>query len=193
MWCMLQGVLPTAYNLRSRMVEMPSLCPVCALQRESAHHLLCWCPFARDCWSLTSVPLPGQFQSIMAWVSNLITHQYTEELCLDFMVCWALWSHQNNIVWRKQSWTTYQLLSFAGKTLREWRQAQQCKVMTQKSLEMPDSMPIRWNKSPYNWTKLNVDVAIFNNESSMGLGCCFVLISISNSIPKRRNYGRLAL
>ena len=87
------------------------------------------------------------------------------------MVCWALWSHQNNIVWRKQSWTTYQLLSFAGKNLREWRQAQQCKVMTQKSLEMPDSMPIRWNKSPYNSTKLNVDVAIFNNGSSTGLGC----------------------
>ena len=107
----------------------------------------------------------------MAWVSNLITHQYTEELCLAFMVCWALWSHLNNIVWRNQRWTTYQLLSFAGKTLTKWRQAQQCKVMTQKSLEMPNSMPIRWNKPPYNWTKLHVDAAIFNNGSSTGLGC----------------------
>ena len=87
------------------------------------------------------------------------------------MVCWALWSHRNNIVWRNQRWTTYQLLSFAGKTLTEWRQAQQCKVMTQKSLEMPDSMPIHWNKLPYNWTKLDVDAAIFNNGSSTGLGC----------------------
>ena len=66
---------------------------------------------------------------------------------------------------------TQKSLSFVGKTLREWRQAQQCKVMTQKSLEMPDSMPIRWNKPPYNWTKLNVDAAIFNNGSSTGLGC----------------------
>ena len=107
----------------------------------------------------------------MAWVSNLITHQYTEELCLAFMVCWALCSHLNNIVWRNQRWTTYQLLSFAGKTLTKWHQAQQCKVMTQKILEMPNSMPIRWNKPPYNWTKLHVDAAIFNNGSSTGLGC----------------------
>ena len=168
---MQQGVLPTTDNLRSRMVEMPSLCPICAQQRESTHHLLFWCPFARDCWSLTSVPIHGQFQSVMELVSNFISHQSNEDLCLASMVCWALWCHLNNVVWRNHRWTSFQLLSYAGKTLTQCYQAQQCKVMTQNSIEMQDYEPIRWKKPPYNRTKLIVDAAIFNNGSSMGLGC----------------------
>ena len=39
-----------------------------------------------------------------------------------------------------------------------------------------------------------MDKKIYNLQCSISkLAQCFVLISISNSIPKRRNYGRLAL
>ena len=39
--------------------------------------------------------------------------------------------------------------------------------------------------------KLNVDIPNFNGD--LNIEGCFVLISMPNSIPKRRNYGRLAL
>ena len=49
MWRALKGVLPTADNLRRRMIQVQSLCPVCVQDRESMHHLLGRCPIAREC------------------------------------------------------------------------------------------------------------------------------------------------
>ena len=49
MWCLLKGILPIPDNLRSHMVNIPSLCLLCARDRESTHHLILQCPIAQEC------------------------------------------------------------------------------------------------------------------------------------------------
>ena len=61
----LQGTLPTADRLQSRMVPVSPLCPVCGVDRESTLHLFFECPFAMSCWILTPIPAHEQYESIM--------------------------------------------------------------------------------------------------------------------------------
>ena len=48
MWRAANNVLPTADNLRSRKVQVPSLCSVCNAFNESVLHTLVDCGFAKS-------------------------------------------------------------------------------------------------------------------------------------------------
>ena len=50
-----------------------------------------------------------------------------------------------------------------------------------------------WSRLPSSSSTFLAKVEILAFISISSDSACFVLISISNSIPKRRNYGRLAL
>ena len=144
MWRTLQGVLPTAANLRSRMVPVQQLCPVCANERETSPHLLIRCSFARECWSLTSMPIPGQFEVFSAWLSKMLDQRSTEEMCIAIMMCWAIWLNRNNIVWRNICCNPSQLVHFATKKLAEWHNAQQCKYRPHINSDQRNPEPVRW-------------------------------------------------
>ena len=60
MWRMLSGFLPTADILRGCRLQVDPSCPICFHERESAHHLFLHCPLIIECWSLTSLTIPGK-------------------------------------------------------------------------------------------------------------------------------------
>lgn len=54
-WRAAHNVLPTAINLISKRVDVPSTCSVCNAYEETVLHSLVTCSFAKSCWNSSSV------------------------------------------------------------------------------------------------------------------------------------------
>ena len=170
MWRALKGVLPTADNLRRRMIQVQSLCPVCVQDRESIHHLLGRCPIARECWLLTPIPIQGRFETVMSWFSRLTLACSQEIVALTVMICWVLWTNRNNKVWRNKSWSAGHILHIAGNMMNQWQEAHHLKGLHSGNPQQPDPYPTTWQKPMVGWYKMNVDAAVDPNRSLTGCG-----------------------
>ena len=93
MWRMLCGILPTTNKLRSRMVQVLTLCPICANKRETIHHRIFHCILARECWLLTPFPIIGRAETIFSWASRIFSTFSLENAELVAMICWAIWTN----------------------------------------------------------------------------------------------------
>ena len=63
------------------------------------------------------------------------------------------------------------MLRVTGSTLEQWREAQRLRTQTSPQLTQHYSNSVQWEKPWQEWVKLNVDAAIFNETSSIGIGC----------------------
>ena len=171
MWRLLKGILPTADNLRSHMVNIPSLCSLCAMDRESTHHLILQCPIARECWHLAPFSFTDRIESIPFWFHHLTSSISKDNIALVVMICWALWTHRNKVVWENQRWIAGHVLKIAGSTLEQWREVQHLRLQTFPTLRSHLQIPTRWMKPSNEWLKLNVDAAVFSDLRSIGVGC----------------------
>ena len=169
MWRTLQGTLLTIDRLRSRMVPVLSLCPVCVADRESSLHLIFECPLAMSCWILTPIPVHGRYESFIAWFSRVMSFCSPSNILIVVMVCWTLWTNRNNVVWRNCRWLLSQILNIVGRTLKQWQDVQQFSIIPAFGCHLV-KQPIRWEKPKEGWRKVNVDVAIFSASSTTRLG-----------------------
>ena len=100
------------------------------------------------------------------------------------MMCWALWTNRNNLVWRNNRWSPRHLLDTASRSMIQ----RQKTLLPQGTLniERHAAHATRWEKPRPGWLKINVDAAVFWDRGLTGIGWV-VRDSSGASIAARSN------
>ncbi|KAH9672066.1 reverse transcriptase domain-containing protein [Citrus sinensis] len=70
-WRAAHNVLPTATNLISKRVDVPSTCSVCNAYEKTVLHSLVACSFAQSCWNSSSVGFVGYCSTFLDWLAQV--------------------------------------------------------------------------------------------------------------------------
>ncbi|KAH9717145.1 putative reverse transcriptase/RNA-dependent DNA polymerase [Citrus sinensis] len=102
-WRAAHNVLPTAINLISKRVDVPSTCSVCNAYEETVLHSLVTCSFAKSCWNSSSVGFVGYCSTFLDWLAHVFTR----------------------CIWNNTASSVCQILNSAGQFLYQWQEAKQ--------------------------------------------------------------------
>ena len=112
-WRAAINVLPTAVNLISKRVDIPSTCTVCNAHEEPVTHALIECSFAKSCWISSHVGFIGHCSFFLDWLDHIFTRCSKDECNVAIMLCWRIWINRNNRVWNNKICSAYQVLYLA--------------------------------------------------------------------------------
>ncbi|XP_060964479.1 uncharacterized protein LOC133033585 [Cannabis sativa] len=134
-------------------------------------HLLVSCPFAWSCWEFSGLTTVGRESStLLSWLEASATRVDNEALCKIVMICWAIWSARNDLIWQQRVRTVQDVVVFASSRLDQYIKAQGWgNIPLLSPLKEGDGLE-RWIK-PNSGIKLNVDAATFDRDSKHGFGC----------------------
>ncbi|KAM6587325.1 hypothetical protein CsatA_009930 [Cannabis sativa] len=171
LWRAASGTLPTCVNLRTKHVDVPSLCPVCRAAPETISHILLSCSFATSCWNHMGLPVGLSLNlSFASWLDGLFHSLDAERVCSLVMVGWSLWKARNSIVWKDKVLTVANVLTSARIALDHWRKAQDNTSLSSIYSSSFDDGAELWSKPVTNTIKVNVDAAIFASDNQYGYG-----------------------
>ncbi|KAM6542808.1 hypothetical protein CsatB_007255 [Cannabis sativa] len=171
LWRAAAGTLPTCVNLRTKHVDIPSLCPVCHASPETVSHILLSCNFATSCWNHIGLPAGVYLDhSFASWLDSLFTILDEDRVCSLSMVCWSLWKARNSIVWKDKVLTTANVVTSARIALDHWRKAQDNNSLSHIYSGNCDDGTELWTKPDINTIKINVDAALFTSDNQYGYG-----------------------
>lgn len=99
-WRALTGTLPTLSQLRLKNVQVQAMCPNCQLEDESIVHILVYCQYARQCWSVLLPELQFvECSSFYSWLSFIFDTVEQGKFVDIVSLCWSLWRTRNDLVW----------------------------------------------------------------------------------------------
>lgn len=102
MWNIIFDKIPTGTNLLKRSFHGPFRCHICCADEESTDHLFAYCSVVNTLWHNLSAHIP----ELKAWHgANIMeawgnwNRDHTGKLInLPLLVCWAIWTARNNII-----------------------------------------------------------------------------------------------
>ncbi|KAF4356308.1 hypothetical protein F8388_000755 [Cannabis sativa] len=171
MWRAVSNCLATRVNLCIKKVLTDSACPLCGIYAETEIHLFVTCQFASSCWEEAAVADASRNNnSFLQWMSFNAHSKDNDKLSRIVMLCWALWSARNDLIWKDRVRNVSDVVAFAFSSLDQYVKAQgKGNIPSQSPLKDGDGSEL-WKK-PLSGIKLNVDAAIFDRDSKHGFGC----------------------
>lgn len=110
-WLLSQNRLPTADRLRARGCEHNDTCSLCDQTIETAAHLICGCPFAKEVWQKITTMLPNiqlqatlPFTSIATWWRSFAYGQQKKAAAALYFA-WNIWNERNRRIFQNLSST----------------------------------------------------------------------------------------
>lgn len=96
LWRCVSDALPTAATMRKRHISKDGSCGRCAMDKETANHILFKCPYARLVWAISPICAPpnGEWpDSLCANLYRVMNHKQHPhpEFAKDDLVPWLLW------------------------------------------------------------------------------------------------------
>ena len=75
------------------------------------------------------------------------------------------------MIWNNTRWSAGHVLKVPGSTLSQWKEAQKLQPHAVSSCLTRLGLPTRWERAGTEWVKVNVNVAVFGETRSIGIGC----------------------
>uniref|UniRef100_A0A803NFH1 Reverse transcriptase domain-containing protein n=1 Tax=Cannabis sativa TaxID=3483 RepID=A0A803NFH1_CANSA len=170
-WRACMDCLPTTVQLRSKHVEVSTLCPVCSSAEETIFHALVECPTAAICWERTGIgTVLHQNFNFLVWCMEAFQQVDKSGKETVVAVCWALWNARNDKVWQGKSVGADGIVSSAKNFLNHWQNAQKTVIETTFSGLIPGDAAEHWFAPIDGRVKVNVDAALFSNPHHVGIG-----------------------
>ncbi|KAM6544160.1 hypothetical protein CsatB_008607 [Cannabis sativa] len=170
-WRASSNCLATKANLCIKKVLVDNLCPMCGVFAETEVHLLVSCPFAWACWEFSGTSTADRdSSSLLSWMEASANSANKEELGKIVVLCWAIWSARNDLIWHQRVRTVRDVVVFANSSLNQFLKAQGRENIPSLSPLKAGDGSERWIK-PVSGIKLNVDAATFDRHSKHGYGC----------------------
>ncbi|XP_062113926.1 uncharacterized protein LOC133824926 [Humulus lupulus] len=171
LWHAAKGCLPTEAELQSKHVDIDLLCPVCLYEAETIFHSLVTCSGAQACWHQVERELLESsrldFCDWLIWVLQTKSHDCA---CMGGMVCWSIWKARNEVVWKNRGWKAEGIVVSAKTYFDHWKMAQENSVQWQSTHSGSVSEIVHWTKPKHGRIKINVDITLFANRGSFGVG-----------------------
>ncbi|KAL0343066.1 UNVERIFIED_CONTAM: hypothetical protein Sangu_1194000 [Sesamum angustifolium] len=125
-WRACLNALPTGDNLARRIPNTLAKCPFCGCSKEDRMHIFVLCPFARQVWGLSSIPLSFtslQIPDFWAWMQAVAAGLDGVNFGFFLCMCWSIWWCRNGAGFQSSSrWTAPPpgciKLNFDGATFR---------------------------------------------------------------------------
>uniref|UniRef100_A0A803P349 Reverse transcriptase zinc-binding domain-containing protein n=1 Tax=Cannabis sativa TaxID=3483 RepID=A0A803P349_CANSA len=170
-WRAASNCLATKVNLCIKKVLTDNNCPMCGVFSESEMHLLVSCQFAWACWEYSGFSAADRnSNSLLSWLNFNATRLDNEKLGRVVVLCWAIWSARNDLLWKGRVRSVKDVVDFAQSSLVQFLQAQGKNNLPAMSPLKPSDGSVVWTK-PTEGIKLNVDAAIFDHDFKHGFGC----------------------
>lgn len=88
-----------------------------------------------------------------------------DKSALVAMICWSLWNRRNKWVWDRVNGTAFGVRAAAVNLLSDWSRAREIEHTRRHQMQEES----RWSKPPVGWVKVNVDAAVFS-DNTIGFG-----------------------
>ncbi|KAM6596503.1 hypothetical protein CsatA_007027 [Cannabis sativa] len=163
--------LPTLTQLRTKHVDVSSLCPLCLGTDETIVHCLVTCQMVQLVWNRVGIGTIHTIgTSFLNWCMDCFKVLDVEQKCLLVTLCWAIWGARNDLVWKGKNFSADNIVAYAKGYLDQWRNAQNSGLESSgSSLQTGDGAEC-WTVPPVNRIKVNVDASIFEESRSFGIG-----------------------
>lgn len=110
-WLLVQNRLPTADRLRARGCDHNDACSLCDQTIETASHLVCHCPFAKEVWHKLTILQPDAhlppsqpFRSSAAWWKSFLSGQRAHAATALYFA-WNVWNERNRRIFQNSAAT----------------------------------------------------------------------------------------
>ncbi|XP_060965763.1 uncharacterized protein LOC133034618 [Cannabis sativa] len=171
MWRAAVGCLPTMIQLRTKHVEVSSLCPLWRVETETIIHCLVTCNVIKLCWNRVGIGTTSDTSiSFLDWCTLVFSKLNAEKKALVAAVCWAIWNARNELVWKGKTTRVDDIVGFAKHYLNQWNNAQNSVLGTSYSDDQIYDGAEHWSPPLANSIKVNVDAALFDDGRSFGSG-----------------------
>uniref|UniRef100_A0A803NNW2 Reverse transcriptase zinc-binding domain-containing protein n=1 Tax=Cannabis sativa TaxID=3483 RepID=A0A803NNW2_CANSA len=98
---------------------------MCGVFAETEVHLLVSCQFAWSCWEFSGLATASREPlTLLSWLEESANRVDNEALCKIVMLCWALWSARNDLIWQQHVRTVRDVVVFANSRLDQYLKAQ---------------------------------------------------------------------
>ncbi|KAF4392800.1 hypothetical protein F8388_010823 [Cannabis sativa] len=163
-------VPPKAKDLVWRAVLVENTCPLCGVFAKTEWHILVSCNFTWSCWEYAGLAAASRdSSSLRSWLVDTFRLVNGESLGRVVMLCWAIWSARNDLLWKQRVRSVKDVVTFSDSSVDQWLKAQGKDIPLLSPLKDGDGSEL-WVKS-FSGIKLNVDAAIFDHSSKHGFGC----------------------
>ncbi|KAF4375200.1 hypothetical protein G4B88_029598 [Cannabis sativa] len=133
-------------------------------------HILVSCNFTWSCWEYAGLAAASRdSSSLRSWLVDTFRLVNGESLGRVVMLCWAIWSARNDLLWKQRVRSVKDVVTFSDSSVDQWLKAQGKDIPLLSPLKDGDGSEL-WVKS-FSGIKLNVDAAIFDHSSKHGFGC----------------------
>ncbi|KAF3596365.1 hypothetical protein DY000_02023871 [Brassica cretica] len=162
LWRILSGALAVKERLRSRGIQLNVTCSSCNNGGEDIGHVLFHCPFAKEVWSLSSIPMPPSgvwSRSVFLNLLHLINcgkrRSQAPETGLVFpWILWQIWKARNAFCFEHIRLDPVVVLDKALVEAEVWRELQA--PAAQRSSQVLVAQDARqWKRPPTGWVKCN--------------------------------------
>nr|GMC73545.1 Polynucleotidyl transferase, Ribonuclease H fold [Ipomoea batatas] len=99
----------------------------------------------------------GVSMNLAEWITWHLNTMNNDSICLLLITCWKIWDSRNQKVWRKFTTSPLTVAEEAKAFLEAWS-----RVHPHQRRRTQHSAPVKWEKPPTGWLKLNTDAAIGN-------------------------------
>ncbi|XP_065622950.1 uncharacterized protein LOC136064750 [Quercus suber] len=166
------GDIPIREVLAAKGINCSKLCPICREQDDSIEHLLRECIFVRQFLAeihaprVSSMPINNVSDWLQANYQSKLIHCSAIPWNLIFpLAVWSIWKHHNKVVFENVP----RNLNLHRFCLNEARDYFYCIAKSGRKKQLT-SIPVKWNKPPEEWFKLNTNGASSGNPGKVGCG-----------------------
>ncbi|KAL0463289.1 UNVERIFIED_CONTAM: hypothetical protein Slati_0216500 [Sesamum latifolium] len=166
LWRLHKEAIPTMSTLIRRRCMVKPACSTCGAVEENSRHIFIDCPFARQLWALSNIPLmvirswPSDVASWLMQVRKVVDN---EQFNWFTMLCWRIWGRRNGLVMERRLYNPLDCISSAGSFFKDFQNVVAVK---------PPILSSRcaWKPPSKGSVKINFDAALFGEGNRIGLG-----------------------
>ncbi|KAL0391093.1 UNVERIFIED_CONTAM: hypothetical protein Scaly_0466400 [Sesamum calycinum] len=167
-WRACLNAVPIGDNLARRIPNTSAECPFCGCSKEDRMHIFVLCPFARQVWGLSSIPLSLtslQIPDFWAWMQAVAAGLDGVNFGLFLACVGSIWWCRNGKLMQGTYLDPPHVSCFTAQFLNSFL-SQNLGILTGAGFQSSS----RWTAPPPGCIKLNFDDATFRKGMELGAG-----------------------
>ncbi|GJN00768.1 hypothetical protein PR202_ga17975 [Eleusine coracana subsp. coracana] len=160
MWRLAHNSLVVGRNLKRRMPEKDSLCPICKRLDEDCGHLFFKCKHVHDVWRVLNLDHIRTKLNLCQSGKEVLYKIWKMEPDLQnkvTLLLWRWWTARNKVNAGERLWSTSEVCSSINYHLME------CDKLKKPTKEKYDGAVMKWKPPPTKSYKLNVDASFLSS------------------------------
>ena len=195
MWKSIKGAVAVSDRLQTRGIRIYDGCLLCGAEEETINHILFLCPYARQVWALSNVPIPseGYKSTVHDNFKYLFSLRKNGKISVEIQavfpwIIWFLWKNRNKLLFDGSIYPPELLIRQAYEDSTAWFLAQ---IPKHDETLMKLHQPSHWN--PPLWTEVKCNIGFSWSKKLSLSGASWVVRDTMGNVllHSRRSYAQV--